>query len=132
MKTRLILGAVLIVAIAVIVIAYLMMPKSSAPAPAQTTLPATETAQNTGTSTATTTSYTMAQVEQHNTSASCWSAINGKVYDLTAWISEHPGGPEHIIPLCGTDGSAAFNAQHEGQGAPEAALAQMYIGNLSQ
>ena len=74
----------------------------------------------------------MAQVEQHNSSSSCWTAINGKVYDVTEWISEHPGGPEHIIPLCGTDGSAAFNAQHGGQSAPAAELASFYIGDLAQ
>jgi cytochrome b involved in lipid metabolism len=128
MKTRILLGAVLVVAIVVIAVAYFTLPKSTAPAPAQTTVPATQTAQ----STSTTTTYTMADVAEHNSASSCWSAINGKVYNLTNWISEHPGGPEHIIPLCGTDGSAAFNAQHGSQGAPAQALAQMYIGDLAQ
>jgi cytochrome b involved in lipid metabolism len=124
MKTRVLLTGVFVVAVAVIGYAFVTSPRAATtntttPPPAQS---ASTTAQT----------YTMAEVAQHNSAQSCWSAINGKVYDLTAWISEHPGGPEHIIPLCGTDGSAAFNAQHGGQGAPEAALAQMYIGDLSQ
>jgi cytochrome b involved in lipid metabolism len=74
----------------------------------------------------------MAQVAQHNNASSCWSAINGKVYDLTNWISQHPGGPEHILSICGIDGSSAFNAQHAGNAQVEAVLQQFYIGDLSQ
>ncbi len=74
----------------------------------------------------------MAQVEAHADESSCWAAINGKVYDLTQWIHQHPGGPEHILALCGTDGSAAFNAQHGGESQPAQELATFYIGDLAQ
>lgn len=77
------------------------------------------------------TTYTMADIAQHNGASSCWAAINGKVYDLTSWINQHPGGPEHILAICGTDGSAAFNAQHGGQSQPAAMLATFYIGALA-
>jgi len=73
----------------------------------------------------------MAQVAAHNSASSCWTAINGKVYNLTAWIDQHPGGPEAILSLCGTDGTAAFEAQHGGQARPEAELANFYVGPLS-
>lgn len=75
--------------------------------------------------------YTMAQVAAHNSSQSCWAAINGNVYDLTTWIPRHPGGAAAILSLCGTDGSAAFNAQHDSQRRPEQELAQLLIGNLA-
>ena len=75
--------------------------------------------------------YTLKQVQQHNSASDCWAAINGGVYDLTSWISQHPGGPERIIPLCGTDASAAFNAQHSGQSKPESTLTQFYLGELA-
>lgn len=75
--------------------------------------------------------YTLKQVRQHSAASSCWAAINGGVYDLTSWISQHPGGPERIIPLCGTDASAAFNAQHSGQSKPESTLTRFYLGELS-
>ena len=75
-------------------------------------------------------SYTMAEVSKHASSTSCWTAINGKVYDVTDWITRHPGGQRAILGLCGTDGSAAFNNQHGGQGRPAAELKQFLIGIL--
>ena len=76
--------------------------------------------------------YAMADVSAHASAASCWSAINGKVYDLTAWIGQHPGGSSRILSICGKDGSAAFNGQHAGQGAPASELSAFFVGNLSQ
>jgi cytochrome b involved in lipid metabolism len=77
-------------------------------------------------------SYTLAQIGTHNSAASCWSAINGQVYNLTAWIDEHPGGEEAILSICGKDGSAAFSGQHGGNSKPAAALASFKIGSLAQ
>ena len=75
-------------------------------------------------------SYTLAQVALAKTSAKCWTAINGKVYNLTSWIGKHPGGESAILQLCGKDGSAAFNAQPGGQAKPENILAGYFIGTL--
>jgi cytochrome b involved in lipid metabolism len=72
----------------------------------------------------------MADIAQHNSRQSCWTSIDGSVYDVTKWIDQHPGGAEAILSLCGTDGSAAFNAQHNGQRRPEAELASFRIGAL--
>ncbi len=74
----------------------------------------------------------MAQVKQHNSASSCYTAINGSVYDVTSWINQHPGGASAILSLCGTDGSAAFDAQHGGQRRPESELASFKIGALAQ
>jgi cytochrome b involved in lipid metabolism len=84
----------------------------------------------TPTPTATQAGYTMADVKKANTRAKCWSAIDGNVYDLTAWISAHPGGASAITFLCGIDGSNAFKAQHEGQGKPSLRLSQYLLGPL--
>lgn len=75
--------------------------------------------------------YTLAAVAGHADISSCWTVINGKVYDLTAWIASHPGGERAILGLCGTDGTAAFEGRHGGQGEPEATLASFTIGVLS-
>ena len=40
--------------------------------------------------------FTASQVSTHNSGSSCWSIINGDVYDLTNWISQHPGGAAAI------------------------------------
>ena len=72
----------------------------------------------------------IATVKTHASASSCWSAINGSVYDLTKWINRHPGGASVIKALCGTDGSSRFNGQHGDQSAPESELAQFKIGVL--
>jgi len=74
--------------------------------------------------------YTMSEVNTHKDSSSCWSVINGKVYDLTSWINEHPGGADKILGICGSDGSSAFNSQHSGQGEPADVLSSYYLGDL--
>lgn len=78
------------------------------------------------------TAFTMAEVTTHNGRASCYTTISGSVYDLTAWIDKHPGGPDKILSLCGTDGTAAFTGQHGGQRRPEQELASFKIGVLTQ
>lgn len=74
--------------------------------------------------------YTMSDVAGHATPASCWSAINGSVYDLTTWINRHPGGPEAIQIICGKDGSGLFNNQHSGSKRTASALILLKIGTL--
>ena len=76
--------------------------------------------------------YTVSDVALHADSASCWSTINGGVYDLTSWIDEHPGGADAILALCGKDGSPAFEYQHEGESRPEALLASFRVGTLRE
>jgi cytochrome b involved in lipid metabolism len=78
----------------------------------------------------TVTSYTMTDVAKHNSESSCYTAINGVVYDVTSWIRQHPGGARAILSLCGKDGSSAFNDQHGGQRRPENELAGFKIGIL--
>jgi cytochrome b involved in lipid metabolism len=76
------------------------------------------------------TSYTARDVAKHATAKSCWSSINGNVYDLTKWVKRHPGGSRIILAICGKDASRAFNAQHASGPKPAAALAPFKIGVL--
>lgn len=74
--------------------------------------------------------FSMDDVVAHGTAESCWAAIHGEVYDLTSWISRHPGGARHIRSLCGTDGSEAFANMHGGSDSAQAALVLLRIGTL--
>lgn len=76
--------------------------------------------------------YTMAQVAAHNTKASCYTAISGYVYDLTSFVSNHPGGQAAIASICGVDGTSAFSGQHGGQGRPANELAGLKIGVVAK
>lgn len=108
------------VAVAPVVEPQVPTPVSPTPAPAPT--PSTPTPAP-GT-------YTLATIATHNTEADCWSAINGSVYDLTTWVSRHPGGTNPIVRLCGTDGSTAFTRKHGSTPKPQAALVLLKIGTL--
>jgi hypothetical protein len=76
--------------------------------------------------------YTMERVRANNSADYCFTVISGKVYDLTKWIKSHPGGSGAILSLCGTDGTAAFNSQHRGEGTPTARLAGYLLGPLAK
>ena len=90
----------------------------------------TTTTTTTQTVVETSTSYTLVEVATHNTEANCWTAINGGVYDLGAWVKKHPGGDKAILSLCGIDGSSAFNTKHGGAELQLSILAGFKIGNL--
>ena len=74
---------------------------------------------------------TMDQVKKNNTARSCWSVINGNVYNLTNWISSHPGGSGAITRLCGTDGTKVFSNQHQGDPQAESRLSGFLLGKLT-
>ena len=77
-------------------------------------------------------SYTLADVAKHATATDCWTAVEGKVYNVTPWITQHPGGQRAIIGMCGIDATAAFDGQHGGQRRPTSELASFVIGNLTK
>ena len=104
---------------------------TSTPTPTPVVTP-TPTATPTPTPTSTVAGYTMTQVRANNTARSCWTAIDGYVYDLTRWINSHPGGSGAILFLCGTDGTNAFKAQHENQSRPAIRLDTYRIGPLNK
>jgi cytochrome b involved in lipid metabolism len=74
----------------------------------------------------------MERVRANNSADYCFTVISGKVYDLTKWIKSNPGGSGAILSLCGTDGTAAFNSQHRGEGTPTARLAGYLLGPLAK
>jgi hypothetical protein len=105
------------------------------PTPTATPTPtptATPTPTPTATPTPTIAGYTMTQVRANNSARSCWTAIDGFVYDLTRWISSHPGGSGAILFLCGTDGTSAFKAQHDNQARPAIRLDGYKLGPLNK
>lgn len=56
--------------------------------------------------------FSKAEVAQHNSKNSCWCIIHGKVYDLTNFLPEHPGGENIILKYAGKDATKAFEPIH--------------------
>lgn len=52
--------------------------------------------------------YKLSQVAAHNTKNDCWLMIHNKVYDVTKFLSEHPGGEEVLLDVAGTESTDAF------------------------
>ena len=72
-------------------------------------------------------SYNLRKVAQHNTQNDCWTIIGDKVYDITNFIPNHPGG-DVIANMCGVDGTEMFNNKHEGQSKPRRVLEKLLLG----
>ena len=53
-----------------------------------------------------------AELAKHNTEKSCWVSIDGKVYDFTDFLDQHPAGAEAILKYGGMDGTEIFHAIH--------------------
>lgn len=47
-------------------------------------------------------------LKQHNKRADAWSAFNGKVYNITPYLSFHPGGERELMRVAGRDGTKLF------------------------
>jgi len=54
----------------------------------------------------------VSEIDKHATADDCWIVVNGKVYDLTTFAPEHPGGPDMIYKYAGKDGSKTYNDFH--------------------
>lgn len=100
------------------------------PAPAASAAAAPAASASAASSAAVSGAITMADVAQHASASDCWSVVSGNVYDLTSWISRHPGGSGPIEGMCGKDGTAGFEGQHQGQGEPAQELATFLVGPL--
>lgn len=113
-------------ALAALAVGVLGSPADGPAAPQATTKPTT-----TPSPTAAAGSFTAAEVAKHNTGTDCWSVVSGNVYDLTPYVSTHPGGSAVIKAICGKDGSAAFAGQHSGASKPANVLAGFKLGALA-
>ncbi|GBC09100.1 hypothetical protein RclHR1_00860038 [Rhizophagus clarus] len=52
------------------------------------------------------------EVSKHNSREDCWVIIHDKVYDLTNFLPEHPGGSKVILNQAGKDATAVFDPIH--------------------
>ncbi|KAL5117903.1 hypothetical protein ACEQ8H_004222 [Pleosporales sp. CAS-2024a] len=53
-----------------------------------------------------------AEVAKHDSKKSCWIVLDSKAYDVTNFMSEHPGGAPIILKNAGTDATEEFKKYH--------------------
>ena len=76
--------------------------------------------------------FTTEDVAKHSTSASCWITRLGKVYDVTGFLSDHPGGDDLILNYAGKDVDEIMKdkLEHEHSDAAYDMLDEYFIGRI--
>ncbi|CDF34669.1 unnamed protein product [Chondrus crispus] len=73
--------------------------------------------------------YTKEEVQEHNSEESAWIIVDGKVYDATPYLDDHPGGAAAIVMNAGEDSTEEFMAIHSSKA--KSMLEKYYIGELA-
>ncbi|XP_045471188.1 probable cytochrome b5 2 [Harmonia axyridis] len=72
---------------------------------------------------------TLEEVLCHDTRKDCWVVIYDRVYDITEFLDEHPGGADLLLEYAGRDASVAFRSAGHSQDAVQL-LHRYFIGEL--
>ncbi len=59
--------------------------------------------------------YTLDEIARHDRAEDCWMAIDGVVYELTAYLPEHPSSLRVIAEWCGREASEAYHTKTRGR-----------------
>ncbi len=78
--------------------------------------------------------FTIDQIASHNSASDCYMVVDSRVYDITAYFGQHPGGDRTLLDSCGTDATQSF-ATMGGKGRDHSQKAYSmlegyYIGDL--
>ncbi|XP_037671657.1 cytochrome b5 type B isoform X3 [Choloepus didactylus] len=73
--------------------------------------------------------YRLEEVAKRNSSEEIWLVIHGRVYDVSSFLNEHPGGEEVLLEQAGLDASESFEDVGHSSDAREM-LKEYYIGDV--
>jgi len=73
----------------------------------------------------------LAEIKNHSSGTDCWVAIGGKVYDITKFLDQHPGGEEVVLETAGADATEGFEDVGHSLDAREM-LEEYLIGELPE
>ncbi|KIL63508.1 hypothetical protein M378DRAFT_664020 [Amanita muscaria Koide BX008] len=76
--------------------------------------------------------YSSEDVQSRNTQSSCWVTRAGKVYDVTAFLKDHPGGEDYILQHAGQDVEEIMRnpEQHEHSSSAYDVMEEYVVGRL--
>ncbi|KAJ6096931.1 hypothetical protein N7486_007677 [Penicillium sp. IBT 16267x] len=73
--------------------------------------------------------FTVADVAAHKDRTDLWVIIHGKVYDLTKYVRDHPGGADVLYDVAGLDATEAYDEAGHSEDADEI-LGTFLIGTV--
>ena len=71
----------------------------------------------------------------HSSEKDCWIAVEGRVYDITAYLPSHPAPPSLLLAWCGKDASEGMRTKGYGRDHSAAAwqmLDAYLVGELAE
>ena len=74
--------------------------------------------------------YRLSEIAKHNSQNDLWLTINNKVYNITEYLNDHPGGGDVLIDVAGTDATKAFEDVGHSNDAREI-MEDYYLGKSS-
>ncbi|KAK4463811.1 putative cytochrome b5 protein [Cladorrhinum samala] len=74
---------------------------------------------------------TYQDVAEHNTKKDLYCVIHDKIYDITKFVDEHPGGEEVLLDVAGQDSTEAFEDVGHSDEARET-LDTLLVGTLKR
>ncbi|EIM92640.1 uncharacterized protein STEHIDRAFT_117624 [Stereum hirsutum FP-91666 SS1] len=77
-------------------------------------------------------SLTLQQVAAHNNASSCWVIIANKVYDVTDFLPDHPGGRKVILQYAGRDATSVYEPLHPPDALEKNIPPEKHLGSLTQ
>ncbi|KAI5347254.1 hypothetical protein PRUPE_2G316100 [Prunus persica] len=69
------------------------------------------------------------EVAKHNKTKDCWLVISGKVFDVTPFMDDHPGGDEVLLSATGKDATNDFEDVGHSDSARDM-MEKYYIGEV--
>ncbi|XP_059432404.1 cytochrome b5-like [Corylus avellana] len=73
--------------------------------------------------------YTLPEVAEHNSPKDCWLVIFGRVYNVTKFLEDHPGGDDVLLSATGKDATNDFEDVGHSSSA-KAMMDEYYVGDI--
>lgn len=78
--------------------------------------------------------FTTQDVAARNSRSACWISRNGKVYDVSTFLADHPGGDDLILNFAGKDVGDVMKDKNEHEHSESAyeMLDEFVVGRLCE
>ncbi|XP_042493941.1 cytochrome B5-like [Macadamia integrifolia] len=71
-------------------------------------------------------SFSLSEVSLHTSKKDCWIVVHGKVYDVTVFLEEHPGGEDPLLEAA-AKGDATEDFEEVGHSSTATAMMSGYL-----